>query len=537
MIMRRVRHSHHRRSFVLIAVLVIVGSALLVVTGLLFTAQADLAGQANASGAIQSRALAWSGVQAVMSRLHDQRSRILDGELPRVDREYVLYEGGAVAGVARLLPFGRGEPYLLPEAGRLDLNTIDAVELADTGLVSTATAEAITAHRDSTLGRPFQSVAELLLVPGVAPEILYGDIAELTVMDDALGDDTEVGEDVAARFGDDALRGLADVVTVYSFEPALQRDGKLQINLNQSWSDELGRRLDDRFGEGAGQIVKQIMDGGTTFDDDAKIFQVLRFLDTPIEQWPDIVDAVTTESGDYHFGRLDINSASPEALAALPGLDEEQASQIVQVRERLSFEERATVVWPAMQGIIEPEAYDQLAGRITTRCWTYRVRIAAGEIDADNIGDPEAPLEHPVIYEAVIDLSAPRPRVAYLREITLLQTAALLAAHVALGASGEGEMEDGSVRSEEVGGDSAGPLTDDEGEWPDDPASGEWEGSELPGDQWEGDWEGDADDSPARPDAGSDGRAGPAGVDGGGSERVGSSESQGRRIGRWRSGG
>jgi hypothetical protein len=37
-----------------------------------------------------------------------------------------------------------------------------------------------------------------------------------------------------------------------------------------------------------------------------------------------------------------------------------------------------------------------------------------------------------VIYEVVIDLSAPRPRVAYLRNITLLQTTATLAARAAV---------------------------------------------------------------------------------------------------------
>ena len=37
-----------------------------------------------------------------------------------------------------------------------------------------------------------------------------------------------------------------------------------------------------------------------------------------------------------------------------------------------------------------------------------------------------------MIYEVVIDLSAPRPRVAYLRDITLLQTTAMIAAGTAV---------------------------------------------------------------------------------------------------------
>ena len=101
----------------------------------------------------------------------------------------------------------------------------------------------------------------------------------------------------------------------------------------------------------------------------------------------------------------------------------------MQMRDGLSADDRATIVWPAIEGIVQPEAYNELAGRITTRCWTYRLRLAAGELDPD---EPDGPLTNPVIYEVVIDLSAPRPRVAYLRDITLLQTTALLAAGAAV---------------------------------------------------------------------------------------------------------
>ena len=73
------------RAFVLIAVLVIVGGALLVATSVMFIAHAELAGEAGLAEAAQSRALAWSGVQAVMNRLDDQRDLILDSEGPELE--------------------------------------------------------------------------------------------------------------------------------------------------------------------------------------------------------------------------------------------------------------------------------------------------------------------------------------------------------------------------------------------------------------------------------------------------------------------
>ncbi len=444
-----------RRAFVLIAVLVVVASALLVATSLLFVAQAEAAGAAGTARAVQSRALAWSGVQAVMSTLNDQRDRILNGELPQVSAEYTIYETETRLGVVRLLPISPRRERLVPEAGGLDLNHVDADMLGDTGLLDAVSAQAVVSFRENDPGRGFGSVAELLNVPGLTPETVYGPIDELTVEDDAF-ESGVLTERASTLYGHESPRGLADVVTVYGFEPALQQNGKRRINLNVPWSDELGRRLDQRFGAGSSEILRRIFESGTTFENDAKIFGVLRFFDMDPSDWPQIIDALTTDPGEYHFGRLDINTASYEALVALPGIDAEQAAALVRVRESLSAEERATVAWPAIRGIVEPEAYDQLAGRITTRSWTYRVRVEAGEVNAD---DREGALTNPVIYEAVIDLSAPKPRVAYLRDITMLQSAARVAAN-ATPAPAPGITEDPDDALREPFMDEPAPLDD-----------------------------------------------------------------------------
>jgi DNA uptake protein ComE-like DNA-binding protein len=446
------------RGFTLIAVLVVMGSALLVGTSLLFMAQAQAAGSAGAADAAQSRALAWSGIQAVMSTLNDQRQRILDGELPAIEDEYVVYETDTRLGVVRLLPVGPDGARSVPEAGKLDLNMVDAEMLAQTELIEPDLAEAVIEFRDRQLGRPFQSVAQLLQVEGITPELLYGPIDDLTVMDEASG--ALVDDSVSSGAFDDVPRGLADLVTVYSFEPALQRNGRLRINLNTEWSEELGRRVEERFGREVRDVLRRIMvEEGRTFDSEAVLFEVLRFYNVAPDDWGEIVDTFTAEPGEFHFGRLDINTAPYEALVALPGLGPDEAAAIVQMRDGLSADDRATIVWPAVEGIVQPEAYDELAGRITTRCWTYRLRLAAGEVDPD---EPDGPLTNPVIYEVVIDLSAPRPRVAYLRDITLLQTTATLAAGAAVDRFDD-RLDDEQPFADEVvtldgGGSAAGEL-------------------------------------------------------------------------------
>lgn len=403
-----------RRGLVLVAVLVVAASAAFIATSLLYLVQSGVAGAAGARDEAQSRLVATSGLRAIVTELNAQREVILEGEAPHLEPEYVLFEAPGEWGVVRLLPIGPGGERLVAEAGKLDLNEVDAESLVATGLVNTPLADAIVAFRDARV-RPLQSVGELLAVDGMTPEILYGPVDGLAGEDVYL--DVPSGADATAR-------GLADAVTVFAVEPALQRDGRLRINLNVEWSDELARRIDDRFGEGTAGVVKGVIDGGAQLKTDADLHRTLRSLDIPVEDWPEIVDVFTTESGEYHFGRLDLNTASYEALLALPGVTPEQAAQIVETREGLDRELKATPIWPAIEGVLEPAAYERLGGRVTTRCWTWRVRIVAGLLDPE---DPEGTLRHPVTMEAVVDLAGPSPRLAYLRDVSLLETAVAIA--------------------------------------------------------------------------------------------------------------
>ena len=81
-----------RRGFTLVVVLVIMSGGILVATGLIFVAQTEIAGVAGAERRVQTQALAWSGVEAIMVRLNEQREEILTGRTPELDEQYVIYE-------------------------------------------------------------------------------------------------------------------------------------------------------------------------------------------------------------------------------------------------------------------------------------------------------------------------------------------------------------------------------------------------------------------------------------------------------------
>ncbi|MCH7545219.1 MAG: helix-hairpin-helix domain-containing protein [Planctomycetes bacterium] len=362
-----------------------------------------------------------------MGRLDEQRDTLLRGELPELDMQYEVYEAAGRIGLVRLLPITPLGDLLAPEAGKIDLNHVDADGLARTGMIEEELSEAIIAYRDQTLGRPFQSVTELLDVEGVTPEMIYGPLDELTVMDEMTGGtggngrEGDPGRRMAMLFAQPTPRGLADLLTVYGYEPVLQQSGDYCIPLAIAWTDDLTSRFEERFGDLVEDVRAIITSENVS--DESDVVRLLRERAVPVERWPELLDSLSPEPGEYRFGRLDINTASYEALLTLTEPD--IARQIVNAREDLSREERATIVWPLTRGIIDEEAFETMAPKITTRCYTYRLWIAAGEVDAD---DEDGPLKHPLICEIVIDLAASTPRVAYLRDVTMLQIAALLAA-------------------------------------------------------------------------------------------------------------
>ena len=412
-----------RRGFILVAVLVIVLGAALVATMLVHFAGAENAVAVASAERSTSRALAASGIEVVLSELDLQRDRILSGRSIDLEGQYVLYESDLQLGVVRLLPPAGGTDRLQPVGGLLDLNRATAADLAATGLLDESAAAAIVAERSSRPDRRFRILEDLLEVKAadgsavVTPEQLMGDLSGFQPSRDVLATELDRGERALEAIGGPEVVSLSDVLTVHSFEPALQRSGVLRINLNVPHSDELGRRLDQRFGEGAGDGFKQIMDR-VTFDDDTRIVDVVRYFEAePGERWKTALDALTTEDR-WHFGRIDLNTAPARAIQTLEGVDVEMAERIVRERQSLTSDELATRIWPLLREIMSPDEFGPIAGRVTNRTWIWRVRLAAGTV---SIEDPDGPILSPVIFDVTVDLAAPRSRIAELRDISGLE--------------------------------------------------------------------------------------------------------------------
>lgn len=430
--------SARRSGSAIVAALLLVAIGVVIAATVLAAADAASATSRGEASRTQSRALAWSGVQAVMVELAEQRDSILAGAAPQVTPEWDLYtlDDGthAVVRLVDLTPDAPGE--LASENAKLDLNASTKQMLARVQGLDAAMVDKILAARGA---RPFSSVEQLLSIEGISANLLYGSpaSAESGPFDMAKLD---------APVEPAAPAGLSHSLTVFSFDPNVQLGlggeadaaGAMRVNLDQPWSDRLRAAIADRMGDPAAEVVGSIMRSGRSFTRDSDLVQVLRDLGADPADWIETLDIFTTSDDEFLPGRVDVNLAPPAVLACIPGITPEQAGHIATVRESLDAQTRSTPVWLVTEGVLTPDEFEQAIDFITTRSTQWRARIEVGIEAGDGDGSspgvmtidelsagwdqpPTTPrLGHRMVIEAVIDIGSSRPRVAYLRDVTLL---------------------------------------------------------------------------------------------------------------------
>jgi DNA uptake protein ComE-like DNA-binding protein len=425
--------SAHRRGFVLLAVLILVGAAVLAATGVVFLVRGEVAGSGNAAESTRLRAAGWSAVQAVAARLGSERARILAGESPRLERKFFLWEAAGENATATLLPVGPSGELVVAEGAKIPLATATVESLVATGVVDDALAARVIAARDAA--GPVLDVDALLLVRGPSAlrvAELYGPVEEMTLDLDA---DARIrsGEALAALLGGGIEpRGLADLLTVHGADPPLTADGSPRLVIGE-WTAEQRRAVDAALGAGSATLLAgAVEESAESPPSDARsAWNAWRARYPDPREWAAFLDRIDLRPAGSDE-RIDVIRASAAALRAVPGIDDERAARIVRERDALSAEDRRTAAWLAQRGILEPDAFAAVAERLTTRSLSWRFRVAARIYPERRFGSASAPEEdQPVrvaVYEAIVDLSEPEPRIAYLREIAALEVAAMLLA-------------------------------------------------------------------------------------------------------------
>ena len=426
-----------RRGLVLMAVLVVSGIGLLVAGTTLLLVRAETRGVAHVAESARSRALAWSGLQAVAVELAAQRDRMIEGERPELAGQYVIEEDGPRLGVVRLLPVAPGGERLASEAAKADLARVSAAELEASGLVEADLAAAVISARDRIGGR-IDSVVGLVGASEseIDAEDLYGDPEELGWRDAIRGVEADRAERILDRLTPPEPRGLADLLSVHAVEPSIDASGRPRIAISPPWSEEMDAEIRERLNDEVADGVRAILNGDSFIEqlieglslgadrDLAELFvRITREGGSP-RDWIPIFDVLCFERSPLRAGRVDLNLAPAAVLRTLPGVGPEEAERLVAARESLDDEERRTILWPVLRQIWTPDRYPELLDRITVRSFSWRMRLACGTVDAE---EPDGPIENATVWEVVVDAGEARPRFSLIRDITQLDLAMSLA--------------------------------------------------------------------------------------------------------------
>ncbi len=277
------------------------------------------------------------------------------------------------------------EPFfgLVDEASKLNLNTATTAMLELLPRMTPELAAAIVDWRDSddtptangaesqtyALLRPpylcknanFDTVDELRLVYGATMEILLGEDLNRNGVLDA----NEIDLDRNGL----PDPGVLEYVTVYTREPNTRSDGSPRISMsNRSGMTNL---LTGLFGaQRAVEIVSAVPPRATVRS--PLEFYVLTKMKAA--EFAQIANDITATNAPYLEGLVNVNTASAEVLACIPGIGTDKAPLLVSTRMS-STDTLASVAW--VKDVLGEDGCRQAGPYLTTRSYQVSADVAA----------------------------------------------------------------------------------------------------------------------------------------------------------------
>ena len=257
---------------------------------------------------------------------------------------------------------------------------------------------------------PIHTLEDLLQLPGLTPALLLGE-------DLNQNGRLEASEDLNQ---DGTLdRGLAQYLTLDSFDPDLTRDGRRRTRLNDPSDPLPAIDLPPAFTnylEAVRASKTRIEHPADLLDATSKVkdaqgAEVAIPSGISKDELPLVLEYFTARSSDKpEPGLINLNTATAAVLATIPGIDESLAESIVSSRISLSPDRRRTTAWLVQEGTLTPEAFKSIAPHLTARSHQFRCRVAG-------YGLPSGRFR---VLEVHIDTSSGRPEVTHLRDVTRL---------------------------------------------------------------------------------------------------------------------
>lgn len=249
---------------------------------------------------------------------------------------------------------------------------------------------------------PLESVAELALIDGADPVVLWGEDGNLNGVLDPNEDDGS--KSLPLDNSDGKLDpGLFEYLTVFSREPNTRSDGSAKINV-RSASEERTTYFNEIFGETRGAEILGNIGGG---QQPRSILEFFVRTQMTVEEFDKIEADLTDASGDFRPGRINVNTASEMVLSCIPGIGVELAGTLVAARQNRD-PNLVGMGWAA--AVLGEEAVVQAGPFLTGR--TYQVTADVAAVGRHGRGYRRS--------RFVIDSSTQTPRVVYRRDLSPL---------------------------------------------------------------------------------------------------------------------
>jgi competence ComEA-like helix-hairpin-helix protein len=428
------------KASILVGLLWCVALLSVVVISLLHTARMDLMVVKNYGDRIQAHYLAVAGIEKAKALLYQnarERSRSgknHSGELYNSPEQFrdVAFGRGQFRVVRRARQDeGGGIVYgVSDEESRLNINSASTESLAKLNGMSAEIAAAINDWRDGDnavspggaeaeyylslqppyqpRNGPLQTLRELLMVKGISPDLLLGkDTHQNGLLDSA--EDSAENSSRADDQASDVDTGWAGIMTVDSTVKNVSASGQDRVNIQNAdeaaltgvhgITPDIARAITAYRGQNRFQSIADLLDvtrpqnnqnqnrppgnsgsrqnNSTQSQSDPlsggasgpKVIDENLFMD--------IADDVTADSNDAQAGAINLNTASLDVLACLPGVGRELAQAIISHRQSSGF-------FPNIAQLLKVpgmtrDMFKQVAPLVSARSETFRI-LSEGKI-------------------------------------------------------------------------------------------------------------------------------------------------------------
>lgn len=421
------------RASILIGLLWCVALLSIVVISVLHTARMDLIVVKNYGDKIQAHYLALAGIEKAKALLYQNAIERSRNGKNHTDELYNSPEQ------FRDVSFGRGQFSIFrrarrdegggvvfgvsDEESRLNVNTVSADVLTNLDGMTTDIAAAILAWRGENPGAnpaganadyyaslqpPYQprngkiqTIRELLMVRGVTPELLFGTAAQQIGPVETDGNNPEDGG-AAQNLPADVDTGWSEILTADSTDKNVNAAGQDRVNIQSADQTELtgvhgitpaiARAITSYRGQNRFQSIADLLDvtppqnnqnqaggiaGVNPNDPLAGANSGAKVIDENLLM--DIADDVSADANATQTGLININTASLDALACLPGVSRDLAQTIISFRQSNGF--FPNIAWLLKVTGMSQDIFKQIAPLVTARSETFRL-LSEGKVNS-----------------------------------------------------------------------------------------------------------------------------------------------------------